>query len=83
MYLDLRSSLLYMGGSWILAVCLHLMGFYALICNYLVTLFGVINCVFDFLGEVCKMACPSRGFNVSYSWIFIIVVSAVTVVIRF
>jgi hypothetical protein len=36
MYFNSRSSLLYIRDSWLLAVCLHLMGFYALICNCLV-----------------------------------------------
>jgi hypothetical protein len=35
-YLDSRSSQLYIGDSRLLAVCLHLMGFYVLICNRLV-----------------------------------------------
>jgi hypothetical protein len=32
-YLDLRSSLLYIGDSRLLAICLGLMSLYVLICN--------------------------------------------------
>ncbi len=77
MYLYSRRSLLYIGDSRFLAVCLHLMGFYVLICNYL-----VIDCVFDFLGEVSKITCLTRGFNILYSWVFGVVVQIITVVIN-
>jgi hypothetical protein len=64
-YLDSRGSLLYIGNSRLLAVCLYLMSLYVLICNCLI-IFGVIDCIFDFLGEVYKITCPTRGFNILY-----------------
>ncbi len=50
MYLDSRNSLLYIGDSRLLAVHLHLMGFYALICNRLVIDLGPLIVFLTFLG---------------------------------
>ncbi len=84
MYLSSRSSLIYIGDFRVLAVCFHLMGFYSLICNRLVVDLGsfIVLLISDILGEVCKIACQTRGFNVLYSWIFIAVVYVVIVVVR-
>jgi hypothetical protein len=53
-YLDLRSSLLYIGDSGFLAVYLHLIGFYALICNRLVIDLGPLIVFLTFLGGFKK-----------------------------
>jgi hypothetical protein len=76
-YLDSKSSLLYIGDSRLLAVCLGLMSLYVLICNC-----SIIDCIFDFLGEVCKITCLTRGFNILYSWVFNVVVQTITIVVN-
>ena len=54
MYLDSRSSQFYIGDSRLLAVCLHLMGFYVLICNRLVIDLGSLIVFFTLLVQFRK-----------------------------
>ncbi len=48
MYLDLRSSLFYLGDSRLLAVLYAFNGFYALICNRLIIDLGPLIVFFEF-----------------------------------
>ena len=81
MYLGLRSFLLYIGDSKLLAVYMHLMGFYALIRNRLVIDLGPLITLLTFLGGFKEIACSTRGFKVLYSWIVNAVVYVVIVVL--